>query len=378
MLYYIDNTVASALQKREFSEDEKWFFTDLAGAYRKGKCYLCGDSASLKKLAENLSDSGSVFYSVLAKHLEHGAVIQAVKTVFVISFSEDGFGVTLPAVLTSPDKAFFIPIEKAIQNEWQIGNNCCLLSENLTDNEFYYLIGKHYCNQHGYGQLQLSFHNENGGGSTTATVFTKCVEEEKRPTLCIIDSDRKHGKTRQFPSDPAIGDTLMHVRDAKNKLDINSRNPPFFLQELFVHEAENLIPMDVLSSIEQVNVRDGKQLLIKLCGIGKEEAILYYDFKKGFPYIIEKPKQQYWKDLLLLLGGKETEMPPDKKPENRDKQDEITQFFPAVGKSDLLEQAVQSMKDNPGFQVDSYLEALWEEIGLIMLTWGCASAVSSV
>lgn len=378
MLYYIDNTVASALQKRGLSEDEKWFFTYLAGAYRKGKCYLCGDSASLIKLAENLSQLGNVFYNVLAKHLEHGAVIQAVKNVFVISFSEDGFGVTLPAVMTSPHKAIFIPIEKAIQNEWQMGNECCLLCENLTDNDFYYLIGKHYCNKHGYEQLKLSFHNENGGGNTTATVFTKCVEEEKRPTLCIIDSDRKHGKTKQFPNNPAIGNTLMHVRDAKHKLDNNSRNPPFFLQELNVHEAENLIPMDVLSRLEQVNDRGGKQLLVKLRGIGKEEAILYYDFKKGLPFIIEKPKQQYWKDLLLALEGNESEMPPDTKPEKGDEQEGKSQFFPAVGRSDLLEQAVQSMKDNPSVQVDSYLEALWDEIGLIILTWGCASTVSSV
>lgn len=378
MLYYIDNTVASALQDRELSEDEKWFFTDLAGAYHKGKCYLCGDSASLIMLAEKLSQSGSIFYNVLAKHMEHGAVIQAVKTVFVISFSEDGFGATLPVVLTSPDKVVFIPIEKAIQNQWQMGNNCCLLCENLTDNDFYYLIGKYYCIQHGYDQLHLSFHNENGGGDTTATVFTKCVEKEKKPTLCIIDSDRKHGETEQFPNNPAIGNTLKHVRDAKNKLEIVSKHPPFFLQELHVHEAENLIPMDVLSRIEQVNAHGGKQLLMQLRGIGKEEAILYYDFKKGLPYILEKPKQQYWKELLLLLGGKETEMPPDKKPEKGDEQEGKSMFFPAVGRNDLLEQAVQSMKDNPKYQVDSYLEVLWDEIGLTMLTWGCSSATSSV
>ena len=348
------------------TDDETYFFVDMASSCRNGQCYLCGDIKSLKILSEQLHPPASNIYNaLLSKYAESKSIMNIISKVFVITMNINLSFEHLPDVLKSTDKHDFILIDDAI--DWKINEACCLLAENLEDCEFYNLIAQ---TQNSYG-INIKFHYENGGGSTTSDVLYKCVAKEKVPTLCIIDSDQKYGATKSFF--PPKGDTLKRVIDIGKKLKPENSSPPHCIFPLNVHEIENLIPISILQKLKDKypNMESGLNLLIELTKIDNGTPILYYDMKTGFPFIKEDAQRAYWKEILIQLGGTiESDMPPN------DKTADKSLFFPPLCNSSLLKQVNIFIKENclnKKFQVDDYLTSYWTEIKEVILTWGCAS-----
>lgn len=381
MLFYIDRTVAEELGKRELSEQEQAFFVDLASACRQGKCFLSGDVESLSLLAKHLESlSGNIYLYAKGKRAEHGALMQAVSTVFVLTFAEDPSLDSLPSVLKSGGKCSFLSISKSISSGWQLNNECCLLAENLTDSKFYKLLAEHYCANQNIRGVRLAFHRELGAGDTIRDVLHKCVAEEKMPTLCIVDSDQKYGKTKEFPNDPKKGDTLKRVAAVAKELGKDFSVPPFSLYPLHVHEVENLIPIQILKELagKYPEMEKGLEMLEKLKQIDGGESLLYYDLKLGFPFMKTKPQRAYWLEKMLRLGGTEEDMPPETKEAGYT---QAPPFFPPVCNNKLLERSIALLREHEKAAqeicVDEHLAELWVHIGVIMLTWGCANMPQS-
>lgn len=374
MVFYVDHSIHNTLLTRALSEDEEVFFANLANKYRAGNCYLCGDIDSIEALSRQLGNpSGNIYRQIMNHYSESGNVINAVETVVVLSF-EDGFQQDkLPSILQTEDKVYFVHI--SIAKNWSQEYQSCLLGENLIDCAFYENIATHYCINHGIKGLQVRFHQENGGGNTICQVLNKCVQNDKSLTLCIVDSDKKYGTSEEYPQSPALGGTCLNAQKASKALKDNSL-PPHMLYILDVHEVENLIPMAILQQLVQTGLPDmqkGIDRLKSLTTIDDGEPILYYDFKNGFPYIQGSPQRAYWKQILLELGYEEENMPPCNK-QSDGSGNESNIVFPQLSKTNLLSRAIAVLEtaNMSSLSLESYLEPIWETIGKLMFTWGCA------
>lgn len=368
LVFYIDKSIKDELSNREILESEMLFFSDMASAYQHGFCYLCGDITSLDYLSEHLGNpSNNIYNAVKSHYAENGIIIQAVSKVCILTFQKEYSMNILPDILQKENKSIFIPIQLAIAQNIKLNELCCLVGENLIDCKFYEMITKYYCYKNNMEKFNFKFHPESGGGNTTCEVFEKVVETDKFLSLCIVDSDRNYGSSKEYPGEPHNGDTLNRIQKK-----ILSKLPPHEIYPLHVHEIENLIPFQILQRIKQEQLPDmekGLNFLKELKNINKEEAILYYDFKNGFPYMKEKPKRAYWKNILLELGRDSLKIPPE-----TGKQDNQNMTFPPLSKNKLLEKAIEILqKEDIQLHIDDYLFPHWNEIGILILTWCCTS-----
>lgn len=355
MIIYIDKTIGAHGEKHGFTEDEKLLFSDLVVAHQRGYCLLCGELQSIECLSKNLEGiHRHLFRKIRNTHYEMRAIMTAVETIIVLSY---GASPQVPSFIAG--KCRLINISQAIN--LHINSQCALVCENLDDCHFYELIAKWYvCTQKLKG-LKISFHHELGGGDTLNTVFQKCVEADKTPTLCLVDGDIKHGSTIKFPNSPVQGETAKKVTSTYNALKAKTTSCMFDLYCLPIHEAENLIPLSVLDTIANTSVPDMKEgvaFLRKLSSADLTNAILYYDFKHGCDKIKSDPASTYWIEVAEVIG-------------------EVN--FPCLcGK--VLKKAMEVMQAKfdsqhdleESISIDAYLTHFWREIGLKVFSWGCA------
>ena len=113
-IYFIDRSIEKELSARALKMEECLFFQDLAIAYQRGDCYLCGDLASLDILCQNQTGITQNIYQVIKnRHLESGATMNAVQRVFVLTYQKDPNPESLPKILQNEDKCCFIHIPTA-------------------------------------------------------------------------------------------------------------------------------------------------------------------------------------------------------------------------------------------------------------------------
>lgn len=377
-IYFIDRSIEEEFSARTLKMEEEVFFQDLATAYRRGDCYLCGDLASLDVLCRCQTGIAQNIYQVIKnRHLENGAAMNAVQRVFVLTYREEPSLASLPEILQNESKCCFIHIPTAICENWRLSAECCLLTENLDDIEFYLFMAKYYCLKRQIPHQRIGFHRENGGGNTTCDVLGKCVVQDKVPVLCLVDSDRKHGASKAYPNGPAIGDTLNRVQKMAKWLAAHNVCPPYHMFPLHVHEIENLIPTQLLRKLCQESLPDMRPRLervVELQNVRGGEPLLYYDYKEGFPYIKNAPQRSYWEEVLLELGGEPSSMPPQDKPERGTYCPDALFFPPLNGK--LLDHTLKTIKSAEGdmilktLRIDDYLKSIWDDVGTQMLTWG--------
>ena len=377
-IYFIDRSIEEELSARALKMEEEVFFQDLAIAYQRGDCYLCGDLSSLDVLCQNQAGITQNIYQVIKnRHLENGAAMNAVQRVFILTYQEDPSLSSLPEILQDESKCCFIHIPTAIREKWRLSTECYLLTENLDDVEFYLSMAKHYCLKRHIPHQRIGFHRENGGGNTTCDVFEKCIVQDKVPVLCLVDSDRKHGATKAYPNGPAIGDTLDRVQKTAKRLATHGVHPPYHTFPLDVHEIENLIPTQLLWKLCKESLSDMRPRLERVVGLQNVkggEPLLYYDYKEGFPYIKNASQRSYWEEILLELGGELLSMPPQEKRE-RGTYCPDALFFPPLNNK-LLDHTLKIINSSESdtilktLQIDDYLKSIWEDVGMQMLTWG--------
>lgn len=379
-IFYIDASIEKEFAGRTPTTKEELFFQELAISYQHGYCYLCGDKASLNYLCNYQTGVTRNIYNVIRSHYaESGAAMKAVQYVFVLTYRLDPDPASLPNILKDEDKCRFINIQQVIDNSWRLNMECCLLTENLEDSKFYQFMARHYCRKHKIPQHVVHFHSENGGGNTICDVLEKCVTQDKVPVLCIVDSDRKHGSTKAYPNEPAMGDTYNRAQRVSNKLFSNNIFPPHCLFALHVCEVENLIPLQLLNKMEReqhLGMQSGLDRVNQILQTTDGTPLLYYDYKNGFPYMKDIPQRSYWEEILTELGGEEESMPSEVKPESGT-YDPKALFFPPLNNK-ILHHALkklQEMEQQGGsgiedLQVNGYLEEIWANTGKLLLTWG--------
>lgn len=365
MFFFIDETI----NNKVLTDDEMLFFSDLASSYRHGYCHLSGSLNSLNYLKGKLGEPAtSIYQKVIDKYTESKSVMESISKIFVISSnsSEEAVIKNLPKFLQCRDKIQVIYIKNAIS--WNLKTKCCLLAENLNDCQFYRLIAKAVSPK----GINIDFHDENGGGSTIASVLNKCVSQDKVPTLCIIDSDYKCGKTKTFPQIP-MGDTLKNAMDVDKKLSDGNNNPPYKLFPLYVHEVENLIPLYVFCKLKDryQQMADGVDMLYQLRDIRNGEPILYYDIKNGFSSNGQSnlQKETYWEEIFKELNVS------DKKNQANETEDIL--FFPGLSSHGhllssanyIVEQELEEIMQH----IDCYLTMHWNNIGKCVAAWGCVN-----
>ena len=242
MIIYIDNTIAEHGKQVGITESEGDLFSSLACAHRRGECFFCGDIESVDWLRQNLDRCNN---GINFNQIELGMLINSVKRMILISYDEQP---KMPDFITEP-MVTVISVEEAIR--WCIYKPCIFVGESLYDYQFYSLIAERYMHKKlgKSNRARVYFEEECGGGTATCQSLEKCVKK-LHLTLCVVDSDKKHGTTWRCKDVPAKGDTAKLLEKSKNKLIADGYEKLFELYCLEdIHEAENLIPFSVLHAL---------------------------------------------------------------------------------------------------------------------------------
>ena len=356
MIIYLDKTIFEHAESLNFSEEEYLLFSDLAIAHQRGRCFLCGDLSCLEWFADNLTGLHSSIYKRIShKQAETKAIINIVESILVLSYSTTPL---LPSFLDN--KARVLSIQNAI--DYRLSSECTLIGENLNDCCFYKLIAERYIHSKNIRGVQLSFHEELGGGDTMNTVFKKCVTVDKTLALCLVDCDIKYGKTKTYPANPARGNTVNKLTTTYKELQAKINPSTYELYCLPIHEVENLIPTSVLDSVATSSVPEisaGVTYLHTLFGANLIDAILCYDFKYGDAKLKDPPAIQYWSEI---------------------KETTSVTVLPRLS-AKVLEPAIAVLQGNTHdtentitvVPLDSYLVPFWNTIGQKVFSWGCAN-----
>lgn len=358
MIIYIDKTIGEHLKTEQLTEDEQALFLELAMSRRNGKNILLGDRESLSMLVEQVEGlPGRIFDKILGRATEDRSIIEKVDQVVVLSYEKTP---KAPDFVTQ--RALPVNIAQAIG--FDLASQCCLVGENYGDCKFYIGMGYRYCEEQRIGNPRIVFGNVLGGGDTTDEALEECVTADKRLTLCISDSD--YTRDPELKAAPPLekGDTAQAVEEKAEEL----KNRGYFLFDVYIlraHEIENLIPFEQLERVKESdsNIKKGVEFLKRLLEIQNGKPILYYDFKKGFPSFKDPESESYWKSIMEQVKDA---------PKNTDG----TFQYPALGRKILrLVKDNMSENDNEGYKttrLDPYLKELWEKIGRLVYTWGCA------
>ena len=288
LLFYIDKSIGNAIETSTFSEVEFSIFQSLAVAVQKGRCIVCGEYHSLFILSNRDDNIGYVFKKILSKYATHRAILEKVNPVFCICKNEAR---GLPSFLS--EKTIEIQIDQIINCQWDLFEKCALVCENQNDCVYYSLLGLDYCNHHSISEYTIDFTYQGGGGQTTAIAFENMVRRERRPALCVVDSDKKHG------NNCPLGKTCVDVQNIS--ASFSESEPPFRTIVLPVHEVENIIPLIILSKVYQdMSTIDSKiQLLKKLARIDNGRPLLYFDLKQGHSDMLSADDaSHYWNQIV--------------------------------------------------------------------------------
>lgn len=368
LLFYLDKTIKPKLEEMEQSNSKELvhydaFFQALGYSATRGNCYLCGERSTMKYLSGNSRFGG--FYKVVnQKYPENNAVFREISEFFALTLDSKAFNPVknLPDSLRKKEY-HVIPVDECINQGWRLDIECFLLGENVRDCYFYTLIGERYLLDRKMKGVRLRFLNDHGGGGDIGRLFLERVQKDRIPTLCITDSDWKYGAFQG--NKPEYGTTASTVREAFGKLLGMKLLPLFDAFIIDVHEAENLIPLQVLEDMISPSCQDmrkGVNVLQRLATLPQQpNPLLYYDFKEGISFgSKEGTKSAYWNDILQQLGEKNDN------------------FFVPVQRTQLLEKVVERIRDKQSAKylreitIDSHLQTVWQNIGMEVLTWGCA------
>ena len=358
MLIYIDNTIGEYLQQGNLNEKQQLFFSSLALSYHQGKCILFGQIGSIKALIKQFGKPiNGIFQTILSKYSEIGSLATWIEYVYVITYDDEkGKHSALPSVIK--EKSRVLTVNAAAQIDWN--NGSCFVGENVSDCLFYELIGKHYSRNHKIRNVSLFFHKENGGGGDTSAVLKKCVKLDSFPTLCITDGDMKFGPTKEF-GEPPKGSTFIACNKVKKRLIKEGFESRFCYLHISAHEAENLVPISLLKVLNCS--KEGIDILDELVKIDDGKPLLFYDFKSGESLNLNTPHGKYWDSVF-----RQTNMHNDD-----------NCYCKVVGEH-FLEGVIEHIKQNGlvCVSLDSYLVDVWDRLGMIIFSWGCASFPSSV
>lgn len=350
LLFYIDKSIGDAIEANELSEAEIQELQSLAIAAQRGNCIVCGEYHSLSTLANREDNVGIVFRKVLTKYTIQRAIMEKVSIIFCIC---RGTAKNLPSYVES--KAREISIDKIVGYRWNLFQKCALICENQSDCEYYVLLGLDYCNHHNISDYTVDFTYQGGGGQTTAIAYNNMVYREKRPALCIVDSDIKYG------NNCPLGKTCVDVQ--KMTASFLDSEPPFQTVVLQVHEVENIVPLIILSKVykDGVSADSNIRLLKKLAEIESGAPLLYYDLKRGHPNMMgTDDASQYWN---RIASAYQIDL------------SEFSNVFPAIVDRKYLSKAVSELRgivyNREPLEFETCIKDIILQLEQTTFSWGC-------
>jgi hypothetical protein len=148
----------------------------------------------------------------------------------------------------------------------------CLVGEFYYDCEFYRYILNWYKNEHHFDKVGTTFEDVSGSGSSTIDHVKQYLKRDKRPTICIVDTDKK------YPSQP-----IQYSSTCGKCMNKYVENVIYRFIHLNVQEVENLVPLDVVDALNWSGAGVGfKKSFDTLRGHdNSEELLAYFDVKNG-------------------------------------------------------------------------------------------------
>lgn len=174
-----------------------------------------------------------------------------------------------------------------------------LIGEDENDSKFYGHILNWYKRINNINS-NISFNREGGGGHNTYRTFNTHIEQN-HICICIVDTDRR------YPGAPE-GET------AKNCRNNVVCTPPYSqLLVINVHEIENLLPKDIIDSLDwPINKHPNKEAFDELyTNIPDKENLRYVDLKSGYSKHQKFSSDASWVSFANYCCTYNTKLPPN-------------------------------------------------------------------
>ena len=266
MLIVLDESLNDSLEA-SLADDEVEVLDYIASAWRRGIHCLAGDRAVFERLSTyaDLSRPAQAAYEKLSSAittLADGLDRMHRHLTIVGNGAKEG----------QSDCGLRISLGRAIR--LLPFDQTTLLVENAMDGRFFEVMGRYYLRQEGLGGVRLSLEMVGGGGDTTALTFEQLRRDNRKLCLCIVDSDRK-------ADGGPVGQT------ARPLLQWHGLEETREVYVLAVREAENLLPLQVLSmALRTTEDILGKQEMLE--AIAKLErgadVLAFLDMKRGLSF----------------------------------------------------------------------------------------------
>ena len=148
----------------------------------------------------------------------------------------------------------------------------CLIGEFYYDCDFYHYVLNWYKKKQHFDKVGTTFEDISGNGVSTIDHLRQYLIRDKRPTICIVDTDKK------YPSQP-IQNNSTCGKCMKKYVD----NVIYRFIHLNVQEVENLIPLDVVDALKWSGAGAAFKKAFDTLREhnNSEELLAYFDLKNG-------------------------------------------------------------------------------------------------
>lgn len=313
----------------------------------------CLSDVSLRNKLEKVIGQQST--SLLALSLNHRADVGRVKELLT-----DSVLISNNPSLTLPNNVILInPLDC---QHFEVYQETHIITENLTDSQFFEYIIRFYLKENNINQISHNFYPLMGGGATAANVLKAEVKLSHHFVVAIADSD-KH-----YPSDD-FGPTYLSM---KKVMDEESPKYAKLYVMDSVSEIENLIPHKFLRNHSEYT-ENHEDIF--------DTDSAFYDIKKGYNI------QSLWNDDIAnywrsIFPGKDFE-----KRDNHKRQFPVKRDYDSEAKllrnnkvieycwgNRILENTIEQMNldeiSSNDLTVFQYKE--WKQIGQLLFSWSCS------
>ena len=319
-----------------------------------------------KKTMEDVIDSDLYSFmdkrnadNVLATRRGHGQLRKLLSVYVIIDFNFEGVAYdTLEGkTLIRAGYEYFIEPENA--------GAVSLITENTLDFQFYNMVAEYYSKHVSKQNLNITFREYLGAGSHSKSEFDR-LSRGNRLLLCIVDNDKKHpvkGEGSTSSAFTAIDRTYDGMTLAK---------------VIDVREVESLIPASIIKQVYIGTDDDKINLLNEIQSYNRANPLFrtYFDHKDGLTLKqaieLDETYGDFWLDALSVSHRFSSKMCFDEKTCYNC---EVCPTVEGFGKS-LLSQSVNLLqKYNLKYltkELDDYLHSHWDDIGELMMSWGCS------
>jgi len=372
MLIRIDSSIISDEDPCSWDDETVLSLERLASARFEGKHSIIGDRETLQKISEctNLSLNARRIYNKISyKSAQFDAYLSAVtKYIEVINPCVEP---KLQSINCSNKQ--IIRVGPHFFKDSALSQKTILLCENLSDAAFYKKIAHVFLiwRRHSIVGANIVCDYRGGGGNTIADEFIEIQNQKERICLCIVDSDR-------IAIGGKIGNTANRIKSESN---VNCVITEFLIIDL--HEAENLIPNSLLSSLCSSDISKQKALILleKIQGSSVSDIRGFLDIKNGTSMkkildIESLNDKEFWNRRLTKIPDIFDRVKPycfsEKYCIESDNKRCCCRISFGFGMN-ILEQTVKQLNEMSDHEVSRKvtgdMREEWEKIGQIILNW---------